>query len=212
MHLTVIAKSPEPGRVKTRLCPPCTAEQAADIAAAALADTMDAIDAIVAEPRWKGLVRRVVLLDGPAGRWIRDGHDVVAQRGDGLGERLANGFADLGAGVIVGMDTPAATWRLGDALDAVSAGRDVIGLASDGGYWVIGLSVTDRRAFSEIPMSASNTGLMQLRRLHELGRPVRMLAMARDLDDIDDLKAHARRGEPGRLGAAARSVIGSLGG
>ena len=35
-QLLIIAKAPVPGRVKTRLCPPCTARQAADIAAAAL--------------------------------------------------------------------------------------------------------------------------------------------------------------------------------
>jgi len=107
MHLTIIAKTPEPGRVKTRLCPPCTAKQAAEIAAAALADTVDAIDATVGVSPWVGLVRRVLLLDGRADEWIPDGYDVVTQRGDGLAERLANGFADLGPGVVVGMDTPA---------------------------------------------------------------------------------------------------------
>lgn len=64
MHLTIIAKTPEPGRVKTRLCPSCTAKQAAEIAAAALADTVDAIDATVGVSPWVGLVRRVLLLDG----------------------------------------------------------------------------------------------------------------------------------------------------
>jgi glycosyltransferase A (GT-A) superfamily protein (DUF2064 family) len=98
MHLTIIAKTPEPGRVKTRLCPPCTAKQAAEIAAAALADTVDAIDATVGVSPWVGLVRRVLLLDGRADEWIPDGYDVVTQRGDGLAERLANGFADLGPG------------------------------------------------------------------------------------------------------------------
>lgn len=211
MHLTIIAKTPEPGRVKTRLCPPCTAEQAAEIAAAALADTMDAVDATVAHQPQVGPVRRVVLLDGRPDGWIRDGYDVVAQRGDGLGERLANGFHDLGPGVIVGMDTPAGGQWLGKAVRAVSVGRDVIGLASDGGFWVIGLHTTDRRLFDEIPMSQSNTGLAQLRRLHQLGRPVHMLPMARDLDDVADLRAHARSGEPGRLAASARSIIGRLG-
>ena len=60
-------------------------------------------------------------------------------------------------------------------------------------------------------MSESHTGIAQLRRLHELGRPVRMLPMARDLDDIADLRAHARPGEPGRLAAAARIIVDRLG-
>ncbi|MBA3288559.1 MAG: DUF2064 domain-containing protein [Acidimicrobiia bacterium] len=211
MHLTIIAKAPEPGRVKTRLCPPCTPRQAAEIAAAALADTIDAVDATVADPRWKNQVRRVVLLDGRAGEWVPDTYDVVAQRGDGLGERLANGFGELGPGVIVGMDTPTAGRWLGDALRAVSAGHDALGAATDGGYWVIGLATTDPRVFDGIPMSASHTGVAQLRRLHRLGRTVRLLPMTRDLDDIADLRAHARSGNPGRTAAVARSVVEELG-
>lgn len=211
MHLTIIAKAPEPGQVKTRLCPPCTARQAAEIAAAALADTLDAVDSTVAAVLATGCVRRVVLLDGPRGSWIPDGYDVITQRGDGLAERLANGFDDLGPGVVVGMDTPAAGRWLADALAAVAAGSDVIGLASDGGYWVIGLARTDPRVFAGIPMSGSHSGLAQLRRLHELGRPVRMLPMARDLDDEADLRALARSDDPGRLADTARSIVGRLG-
>jgi hypothetical protein len=210
MHLTIIAKTPEPGRVKTRLCPPCTPEQAAELAAAALADTVSAVDAVVADGRWSGRVRRVVLLDGQRGEWIPDRYDVVAQRGAGLAERLANGFDELGAGVVVGMDTPAAGRWLGDAVTAVAAGCDVIGLASDGGYWVIGLASIDRRVFEGIPMSESHTGVAQLRRLHALGRPVRMLPMTRDLDDVDDLMAHARSDGPGRLAAVARATVDRL--
>ena len=211
MHLTIIAKTPEPGRVKTRLCPPCTAQQAAELAAAALADTIDAVDSAVADPAWVGSVRHVVLLDGQPGEWIPPDYEVVTQRGDGLAERLANGFDDLGPGVIVGMDTPAAGRWLGDALRSVSAGCDAIGLALDGGYWVIGLATTDRAVFDGIPMSQSHTGIAQLRRLHELRRPVRMLPMTRDLDDVADLRAHARPGEPGRLAAAARIIVDRLG-
>ncbi|MDQ3710467.1 MAG: DUF2064 domain-containing protein, partial [Actinomycetota bacterium] len=181
MHLTIIAKTPEPGRVKTRLCPPCTVHQAAEIAAAALADTIDAVDATVGRSPWVGQVRRVLLLDGRAGEWIPDGYDVVTQRGDGLAERLANGFADLGPGVIVGMDTPAAGRWFGEALRTVAAGGDAIGLASDGGFWVIGLGTIDPHVFERIPMGESHTGLAQLRRLHRLCRPVRMLPMTRDL-------------------------------
>lgn len=211
MHLTIIAKTPEPGRVKTRLCPPCTPEQAAEIAAAALADTIDAVDSTVAGARWVGRVRRVLLVDGPPGEWVTDGYDVVTQRGDGLAERLANGFDDLGPGVIVGLDTPAAGRWLGDALSAVSAGRDVIGLALDGGYWVIGLATTDRAVFDHIPMSQSHTGIAQLNRLHDLRRPVRLLPMTRDLDDVADLREHAHSGAPGRLAVAARSIVDCLG-
>ena len=46
LGLLVLAKAPEPGRVKTRLCPPPTPAEAADLAAAALLDTLDAACAV----------------------------------------------------------------------------------------------------------------------------------------------------------------------
>ena len=84
-RILVIAKAPVPGRVKTRLCPPCTPEQAALVAAAALRDTLDAVDATPG-------VERVLVLDGRFA--APPGWSTVAQRGDGLGERLRNAFAD----------------------------------------------------------------------------------------------------------------------
>lgn len=60
-------------------------------------------------------------------------------------------------------------------------------------------------------MGESHTGLAQLRRLHRLCRPVRMLPMTRDLDDVNDLRDHARSDEPGRLATVARSVVDRLG-
>ena len=59
-------------------------------------------------------------------------------------------------------------------------------------------------------MSSSNTALRQLRRLHSLGRSVRLLRMARDLDTYDDLRAAAARDE-GQLAAAAKRVVARLG-
>lgn len=209
MHLTVIAKTPEPGRVKTRLCPPCTPAQAAEIAAAALADTFDAVTAAMTRHNGRR-VRRFVLLDGRRGARIPADYEVIAQRGSGLAERLANGFDELGPGVIIGMDTPGGGRWLGTALDAVAAGIDAVGLATDGGYWLIGLHRTDRRVFADIPMSGSHTGVAQIRRLHGLGRGVRLLPMARDLDDVDDLRAHAEGERPGRLPVAARAIVDQL--
>jgi uncharacterized protein len=207
VHLTIITKTPEAGKVKTRLCPPCTPQQAADVAAAALGDTIVAIDALVAERSID--IRRVMLLDGAPGEWIPTHYDIVAQRGEAdLGVRLANGFDDLGPGVIIGMDTPASVRWLGAAIDAVAVGDDVIGLTTDGGYWVIGLASVDAGVFDGVPMSASHTGVAQVRRLHQLGRRVRMLPMGRDLDNVDDLAAVAACNIDGHLPKVARQVLG----
>lgn len=204
VHVTVIARTPVPGRVKTRLTPPCTPAEAAEVAAAALDDTLDAVDAVFAAD---GSIRRALLFDGPPGRYLRSGYELTAQRGDGLDERLGYGFADLGPGVIIGMDAPSGGPWLRDAIIAVRAGHDCVGLATDGGYWLIGLAVPDPNAVIGVPMSQSNSGLAQLSRLHLRGRPVRLLPMIRDLDTVDDLGAACDDG--GRLGKTARRLLGT---
>jgi len=210
MHITVIAKAPVPGQVKTRLSPPCTPEQAAQVAAAALADTLSAVEEVT---RVTG-ARRVLLLDGDRQEWMPAAFEVVAQRGGGLEERLCNGFLDLGPGVIIGMETPHVAAALTDAVAAAHRGVDTLGLATDGGYWMIGLcaaSVTmAHELFDRMPMSSTHTGLAQLRRMHAFGRQVRLLPAARDLDTFDDLQAVAESGRAGALATVAARVVADV--
>jgi len=99
-RLIVIAKAPVAGRSKTRLCPPCSPEQAARLAEAALVDTLDA----VARTECGG---RTVVLEGPPGDWLPEGFDVVPQAEGGLGDRLAGAFSQItGPTLLIGMDTP----------------------------------------------------------------------------------------------------------
>lgn len=197
--LLVIAKAPVPGRVKTRLSPPCTPEQAAELAGAALADTL----AAAAEARSAG--RRVLVLDGAPGAWVPDGFDVIPQRGDGLAERLAAAFEDAdGPAFLVGMDTPQLTPALLDAgLQALEAGADaVFGSSLDGGYWAIGLRRPDPAVFRGVPMSDSWTGLAQRARLAELDLETTILPPLLDVDTIDDARAVAAAAPGTRFAAA----------
>ena len=183
-HVTVIAKEPVAGRVKTRLVPPLTHDQAAAIARACLVDTFAAVATVVGRA---DDVRAVALIDGAGGDWIPAGFDVESQRGDGLGERLNNGFSDLGAGVIIGMDTPSAGRWLADALSAVRSGHDVLGMTHDGGYWGIGLAAPAGTEFDGVPMSTEHTGRAQADRLAALGRNVIELPAVHDLDHHADI-------------------------
>lgn len=211
MHVTVIAKSPVPGRVKTRLCPPCTLQQAADLAEAGIIDTIEAIDRALPS---QSTVRKFLLLDGELQPWMPSDWDVVAQRGSGLGERLRNGFTDLGPGAIVGMETPHVAGLLPAALDLIRDGHDLLGPAEDGGYWMIGLCaetiVRVADVFDAVPMSTADTGAAQLERLHSVGRSTRLLPTARDLDNYDDLRAIATAGRDGRLAVLASRIVSSL--
>jgi len=200
--LLIIAKEPVPGRVKTRLTPPCTPGQAATLARAAIEDTLAA--ALATDPD----TRRVLVLDGRPGPWLPPGFDVLPQRGDGLAERLAAAFEDAGGpAFLVGMDTPQVSPALLRAgLDAVAGGDAAFGAALDGGYWGIGLPAADPRVFDGIPMSQDDTGAVQRGRLAGLGLRTAMLPPLRDIDTIGDARAVAREAPDGRLAAALAAI------
>jgi uncharacterized protein len=205
--IVVLAKAPVPGRVKTRLCPPCDSEQAAELAEAALVDTLRAVAATPYE-------RRVVVLDGAPGTWLPAGFEVLPQRGNGLDERLARAFTDTGTGgVLIGMDTPQLTpARLTAALRALSApGVDaVLGPSVDGGWWALGLRTPEPRVFLGVPMSTPHTGDAQRARLHELRLRTAALPTQRDVDDFDDALAAARTAPDSRFAAALQSMLPRL--
>lgn len=181
--LIVIAKAPVPGRSKTRLCPPCTPEQAAELARAALEDTLAAVLHTPAR-------RRVVVLEGEPGPWLPEGFEVIPQRGDGLEERLAAAFEDVGeAAFLVGMDTPQLTnAHLTEGLEALATAPSVYAPSADGGYWAIGLRTPDRTVFTGVPMSVEETGARQRERLQELGLAIVDLPPLLDVDTIEDAR------------------------
>jgi uncharacterized protein len=200
--LVVIAKSPAPGRVKTRLTPPCSPQQAAHLAGAALGDTLTA--AALA----RRATRRVLVLDGAPGGWVPRGFEVMAQRGDGLAARLAAAFEDVGGpAFLVGMDTPQVTPQLLDAGLAALDGADAaFGAALDGGYWGIGLRRADPAAFRGVPMSEATTGLAQRARLAALGLRTAVLPPLRDVDTIADARAVAADAPATRFAATLATI------
>jgi uncharacterized protein len=197
----VIAKDPEPGRSKTRLSPPCTPEQAALLAAAALQDTLEAIAGSRAR-------RRVVALDGDAGDWLPSGFEVVAQRGRGLDERLAAAFVDVGeSALLVGMDTPQLTPALlNDSLATLEKTDAVLGHTVDGGFWAVGLQRPSASAFVGVPMSTAWTGAAQRRRLESLGLQVATLPEMTDVDFISDAIDVAAQAVDSHFAAALRAL------
>jgi uncharacterized protein len=199
----VIAKEPLPGRSKTRLSPPCSPAQAAALAEAALLDTLEVVARTPA-------ARKVLVFDGDPGRFRRDGLEVIVQRGDGLAERLAAAFEDVAApALLVGMDTPQVTPRLlRDGMHALSrpAVDAVLGPATDGGYWSVGLKRSGASAFGGVPMSHATTCTKQRGRLRELGLRVHEQLALRDVDTIEDARAVARQAPDTRFAAALAAI------
>jgi uncharacterized protein len=182
LQLLVIAKAPVPGRVKTRLCPPYQPHEAARLAAAALADVLDAVRATPA-------ARRVLVLDGDPDLVDSSGLDLLPQVPGPLDVRLAAAFrAVRGApAFLVGMDTPQLTPRhLAGAGAALSRREACLGLAVDGGWWGLGVRSPDPDLLLGVPCSLPTTGRVQHDRLVAAGLTVARLPVLRDVDDADD--------------------------
>ncbi|MBA3742117.1 DUF2064 domain-containing protein [Sporichthya sp.] len=196
--IVVMAKTPVTGQVKTRLCPPFTPLQAAQLAQEALLDTLDTVLATPA-------TRRVLALAGSPGAWVPAGFEVVAQHGDGLDERIANALAPLsGPVLVIGMDTPQLTVR---HLTLPWAPYDAwFGPAADGGFWGLGLRDPDPELVRGVPMSCTDTGAIQLARLRAAGLSVGILPTLRDVDTAEDAEAVAAAA-PGSRFAARHSAL-----
>jgi rSAM/selenodomain-associated transferase 1 len=186
VQVLVVAKEPVPGRVKTRLCPPLTPAQAAQVAAAAIEDTLDAVRQVPA-------AERVVVVDGD----LRPAGFTVAPQVHGpFDVRLAAAFDEAAArglpALLVGMDTPQLTPALlDDACRALLDADAVLGLAEDGGWWALGLREPDGALLRGIPTSRDDTGRRQAQRLRDAGLGVSDLPVLRDVDTVDDAVAVA---------------------
>lgn len=201
--LLVIAKEPVPGRVKTRLTPPYTPEEAAVLAEAALTDTLHAILQVPAR-------RRILVLRGAPGPWLPSGFEVVSQVDGGLDERLAAAFerCDDGPALLVGMDTPQLTPEL--LADVGRDGHDAwFGPAADGGFWALGFADPARGGalVRGVPMSTEHTGAVQRSRLVEAGLTVGDLPMLRDVDTAADAASVVSCCPPGSRFAAALASL-----
>jgi glycosyltransferase A (GT-A) superfamily protein (DUF2064 family) len=193
--LLVVAKAPEPGRAKTRLAATVGDRVAADIAAAALLDTLDAVAAAPA-------ASRVVALTGDldaaaAAAQIRqrlESFTVIEQRGDDFADRLANAHLDAAAGfpvLQIGMDTPQVTADLlaGCARSLLGAPA-VLGPAVDGGWWVLGVQdPAMAECLRAVPMSQPDTGEITWKALHDNGIDVIVVDRLADFDIADDVAA-----------------------
>jgi uncharacterized protein len=206
--LIVIAKTPVPGQVKTRLTPPFTPQDAAELARAALIDTLEVVAAAPVAHRVLALAAPGDTPPGPASRstprptapkeestpsWVPAGFEVIPQRGGGLDERLAAAFTDAYRGempmVLIGMDTPQVTTRLltDAAMPLLSGDSDaVLGPAADGGFWLLGLCAPNWSLLRGVPMSRPDTGQEQLARLRSAGLRVALMPELSDVDYAQD--------------------------
>jgi rSAM/selenodomain-associated transferase 2/rSAM/selenodomain-associated transferase 1 len=199
-RLAVFARFPEPGRAKTRLIPSLGSEGAARLHAEMVRHTLRRVDELD-ETRRASI--EVWFTGGDAERFkLAFGERWYYPRSDGdLGARMAHAFgtilADARTAVIIGTDCPGITARMiSDAFDALLCHDLVLGPATDGGYYLIGLSRPVPDLFDRMPWGTAHVLSETLARAQRLSLVVHLLP---SLDDVD---------EPGDLAVweAARSV------
>jgi rSAM/selenodomain-associated transferase 1 len=217
LGLLVLAKAPEPGRVKTRLCPPLTPAEAADLAAAALLDTLDAVSRVPGGRVVVALAGRLpAAARAPELRAALRGALVRGQRGTDLGHRIAAAHRDA-AGLVpgspvlqLGMDTPQVEpTLLTEAARPLHTGTvdAVLGPAADGGWWALGLRDPRlARVIADVPTSRDDTGERTLHALRAAGLRVDLLPELTDVDTAAEASAVARTAPWTRFAAAVAAL------
>ncbi len=210
--LIVFARRPHAGKVKRRLARSMGGRGAAQVYAGLLARTLRA-------SRRSGYSRLLLMPASPGdcawfrARCARHGWLIRAQvRGD-LGRRMAHALgAELARGrsaVLIGSDI--ADLQCADLRAArreLAAGAEaVLGPASDGGYWLIGLTLPVAGLFDDMPWSTSAVAALTCERLADAGRRLAVLAVRHDIDEARDLRQPGISARACARVRAARSFV-----
>ncbi len=195
--LAVMSKAPRPGKVKTRLQPPLTAEQAAALNVCFLRDTTESIAQVAGEGSAAGLVCYTPVGDEEAfDGLLPAGFALIAQRGDGFGERLLCAATDIlacGFGSICLIDSDSPTLPTEVLRRAVAAlhrpgDRVVLAGSEDGGYTLIGLKQAHAEPFEGITWSTGAVYAETVEGVRTAGIELVELPTWYDVDDAATLR------------------------
>jgi uncharacterized protein len=195
LTVAVIAKECLPGRVKTRMTPPLSPAEAAELAQLSLARTLDTARCLTA-------IKRLLVMEGTPRSQDAEGFTLIRQAAGRLDERLA-AICDVADGplLILGMDTPQFSPEhlvdlIRDWTTAAPAHDAWLGPAADGGFWAIALLRPRGSLIRGVPMSTDTTAVRQFARLALSGLSTGLLPILRDMDFFTDAVAIAA-GIPG---------------
>ena len=190
--VAIMAKAPQAGEVKTRLCPPLSLVDAAELYRRFLLDKIEQVTAL------KAVSLAVAYTPAEAKAFFEEvapGFFLVPQRGADLGDRLANSLSELlarGHGGAVAIDSDTPTLPVGflqQAVDLVTTSDFdvVLGPTQDGGYYLIGLRAMHPALFEAMAWSTSAVLSETVRRADAKGLRVACLPPWYDIDTPEDL-------------------------
>lgn len=193
--LVVVAKAPVPGKVKTRLIPRFTPEEAADLYGCFLRDrivTLDTLTGVDLAIAYTPFNAREMF--APFGQ---NGLSLFPQKGKDLGERLNNIFIEklgggYGAVTIIDSDTPdLPQYTIQESFKRLRTDQTdvVFGPCHDGGYYLVGMRKPHPELFYDIPWSTETVLSKTLEKAAKLGVKTDLLQWRNDLDTFEDLVA-----------------------
>src|SRR5580698_3772556 len=194
--LAIMAKAPRPGRVKTRLSPPLTPDQAAAINTCFLRDTTANIAALAENGACAGIISYTPVGDEHLFEGLLpQGYRLVPQRGDGFGSRLLTTAQDLFACgfssvCLIDSDSPTVPREVfAMAVDALQRPGDriVLGPSHDGGYYLIGMKRAHTEPFEKITWSTASVFNETVAAIQSIGVELVTLPVWYDVDDAATL-------------------------
>lgn len=194
--LAIMAKAPQAGRVKTRLSPPLTPEQAAAINRCFLMDMTENIGGLAKEGACAGVISYTPVGDEHLFEGLLpDKYQLVPQRGDAFGERLTATAQDLfacgfGSVCLVDSDSPTVPREaFASAVEVLRKPGDriVLGPSNDGGYYLVGMKRAYPEIFENITWSTSSVFAETLAAVQRLCIEVVELPLWYDVDDAETL-------------------------
>jgi hypothetical protein len=207
-----MAKAPVPGAVKTRLVPPLTEEQAAELYQALLLDQLEHLSALddaelyvaFTPDEAAGLIESLA----PAG------FHCFPQHGDDLGARMHEVFAELRRrghrnSVIIGSDlppVPLAILRAAFAQLTPMEKHVVLGPSRDGGYYLVGMNQPIPGIFAGMTWSHDRVLAQTTEKLADMGIAFGLLPAWFDIDTIADIERLGAIGDPAVRGAMKRTL------
>jgi rSAM/selenodomain-associated transferase 1 len=201
--VAIMAKAPQAGEVKTRLCPPLSLSDAAELYRRFLLDKIEQVTTL------RAASLAIAYTPAEARAFFEEvapGFVLVQQRGADLGDRLANSLGELlnrGHHGAMAIDSDTPTLPVGflqQAVDLVTTpGIDVVlGPTLDGGYYLIGLRAMHRELFEAMAWSTSAVLPETIRRADAMGLRVACLPPWYDIDTPEDLgRLRAELAAPG---------------
>jgi rSAM/selenodomain-associated transferase 1 len=195
--LAVMTKAPRAGQVKTRLVPPLTHDEAAQLNSSFLRDVATAISAAAAKQIARGVaVYTPRGAEAAYGDILPEDFFLIPQRGEHFGDRLIFAAEDLfkvgfASVCLINSDSPtipAETFTQAADLLRLPGDPIVLGPCDDGGYYLIGFKKLHREIFERIDWSTEHVLDQTLKRAAESGLEAKLLPLGYDVDDRPTLQ------------------------